>query len=178
MYHMKIIFGIDASLSAMKQICAMTNTPPSIMHNVYEVAIEQTVPFVPTQEHLNQYANAIRENYAKNAQKSTAGGYLVIEDVHFLRYELFEELENSMTLLRARQIAFCALQLIRQEREKKGHDPVDTDDWLFSELDMEKQEVADLFGTYGVYPYTGSCFDNGDSPKNYDTVHFSPQKKG
>lgn len=75
---------------------------------------------------------------------------------------------------RAKQIAFQALQLIRQEAERTGRDPADTDDWLFSELDAERSEILEIFAPYGVHaPQLDSAFPDGNSPKDYDRKHFS-----
>ena len=82
-----------------------------------------------------------------------------------------------MTAERAKQIAFQALQLIRIKREETGHDPNDTDDWLFSELDVERGELAEIFKPYGVLYYAGSCFPDGESPKDYDRKHFSGRQE-
>lgn len=80
-----------------------------------------------------------------------------------------------MTADRAKQIAYQAIQLIREERERDGHDPADTDDWMFSEMDIEKSELEEIFRPYGVHCGTRSCFDDGTSPKNYDREHFTPR---
>lgn len=79
-----------------------------------------------------------------------------------------------MDAKRAKQIAFQALQLIRKEAERSGRDPADTDDWLFSELDAERNEILEIFAPYGIRaPLLGSAFPDGSSPKDYDRKHFS-----
>lgn len=83
----------------------------------------------------------------------------------------------SLPARRLHQIAFCALQLIRIKSERRGMDPKDTDDWLFSELDLEKSEIRKLFDPYGVPVYSGSAFDDGTSPKNYDELFFQGKRK-
>lgn len=80
---------------------------------------------------------------------------------------------GQMTVERAKQIAFCTLQLIRQEEVKKGRDSVDVDDWLFSELDLETSEIIELFDPYQIHPYTGSAYIDGDSPKNFDREYYA-----
>lgn len=75
---------------------------------------------------------------------------------------------------RAKQIAFQALQLIRMEAEKSGRDTVDTDDWLFSEMDAERGEILEIFAPYGIRaPRLDSAFPDGNSPKDYDRKYFS-----
>lgn len=80
-----------------------------------------------------------------------------------------------MDVARAKQIAFCALQLLRKEmgKEMPNADWKDIDDVLFSELDIEMGELEEIYKPYpDVLVYAGSCFVNGQSPKDYDTVHF------
>lgn len=81
-----------------------------------------------------------------------------------------------LTLERTKQIAFQTIQLLRQmERKRKPNaDWKDIDDYLFSELDLECDEVNEIFANHpGIMVYTGSCYPNGTSPKNFDTRYFS-----
>lgn len=79
---------------------------------------------------------------------------------------------------RYRQIAFQAIQLLRQTERKRKPDSdwKDIDDYIFSEMDLERAEVNEIFGT-DKYPnamvYTGSCYPDGTSPKNFDETYFS-----
>ena len=78
---------------------------------------------------------------------------------------------------RYKQIAFQAIQLLRKVTHSReafnGNDWKDTDDWVFSELDLEKQELMSIFSGYnGTLIYAGSCFPYGESPKNYDRQFF------
>ena len=79
---------------------------------------------------------------------------------------------------RYRQIAFQAIQLLRQTERKRKPDAnwKDIDDYIFSEMDLERGEVNEIFGT-DKYPnamvYTGSCYRDGTSPKNFDETYFS-----
>lgn len=76
---------------------------------------------------------------------------------------------------RAKQIAFCALQLLRKEMSKEmpNADWKDVDDALFSELDIEIGELEEIYKPYpDALVYAGSCFENEQSPKDYDVVHF------
>lgn len=77
-----------------------------------------------------------------------------------------------MTAERAKQLLFCTLQLIRQHQEQQGKDPNDTDDRLFSELDMEVSEVKEIYAPYHVSVYVGSCFPDAESPKDFDVKYF------
>ena len=78
-----------------------------------------------------------------------------------------------MTAERAKQIAFCVLQYIRQNAESAGNDPVDTDDKLFSEFDIEIGELEEIYQPYPkIKVYSGSCFENGHSPKDFDRKYF------
>ena len=169
MYHMKIIFGLDISSPELNQLTEMFHGGRYICKDAAEITLDQTVPFVPTKEILDQYAKIIRDKYPNKKLKA--------EQVRFLRYDLFEEVPGTLTLARAKEIAFCALELIRQTREKAHHDPKDTDDWLFSELDMEKSEVTELFAPYGITPYLGSCYEDGQSPHDFATRYFAAHKE-
>lgn len=73
---------------------------------------------------------------------------------------------------RYKQIAFQALQLLRSTVRTKYYDWKDADDWLFAEMDLEAGEVEEIYSGYFDMVYTGSCFADGESPKNYDKVHF------
>lgn len=79
---------------------------------------------------------------------------------------------------RYRQIAFQAIQLLRQTERKRKPDAnwKDIDDYIFSEMDLERGEVNEIFGM-DKYPnatvYTGSCYPDGTSPKNFDETYFS-----
>ena len=77
-----------------------------------------------------------------------------------------------MTPERAKQIIFQVLQLYRQEATKRHIDQRDFDSWLFSELDIEKQELEEIYRPYSVDVYGAGCFDNGTSPKDYDKTYF------
>lgn len=83
-----------------------------------------------------------------------------------------------ITAERYKQIAFQTIQMLRKvthtRKDFNGRDWKDTDDWVFSELDLEKQELIEIFSGYSdACIYTGSCFDNGESPKDYDQKYFN-----
>lgn len=80
-----------------------------------------------------------------------------------------------LTLERTKQIAFQTIQLLRQTERKRKPDAdwKDIDDYIFSELDLEVSEANELFRPYPEATlYTGSCYPNGASPKNFDTLYF------
>lgn len=86
----------------------------------------------------------------------------------------------TMNDKRAKQLLFCALQLLRKReidhyRESSGAFPdwKDVDDYIFSELDMEKHELEEIYAPYQVLVYSGSCYEDGESPKNFDTKYFN-----
>jgi hypothetical protein len=54
-------------------------------------------------------------------------------------------------------ILFELLELIRKEAGQKFHDWKDADDWLFSELDITKAEVDEIYRDRGVMTFTASC---------------------
>lgn len=82
-----------------------------------------------------------------------------------------------LTPERTKQIAFQAIQLLRQRerKHKPDSDWKDIDDYLFSEMDLERGEVNEIFSAYSSTPmvYTGSYYPNGASPKNFDTLYFT-----
>ena len=77
-----------------------------------------------------------------------------------------------MTIERARQLLFCTIQLLRQERRYAFSDWKDVDDDLFSNLDIEIGELEEIYDPYGVMVYGDSCFENGQSPKDYDVRYY------
>lgn len=79
-----------------------------------------------------------------------------------------------MTNERLKQISFCLIQLLRKEiRDNwEGTDQKDVDDYIFSELDLEVNELAEIVQGYDSTVYTGSCFCPNESPKNYDKRYF------
>ena len=168
LYHMVIVFSIDTSEKTLKQFLETMGEAYPVLENAVQMRIEQTVPFVPTKEILQKYADTIQETYKS--------GSITAEHVAFSHYDVFEQVESDIEIMgydRAKQIAFCCLQLMRQTAEQSGKDPHDYDDQLFSELDIEVQELEELYAPYGVSVYGGSYFETGQSPKNYDKVFFS-----
>ena len=80
---------------------------------------------------------------------------------------------TPMTAERAKQISFCVLQYIRQNAEKDGKDPVDFDDELFSNFDIEIGELEEIYKPYPeIIIYAGSCYEDEHSPKDFDKRFF------
>ena len=77
--------------------------------------------------------------------------------------------------VRLRQMLFETLQLLRKVRSESCNSPSDwkdIDDWLFSELDFELGELEEVYAGTGVMVYGGSCYEDGQSPKDYATKYF------
>ena len=172
LYHMKIIFTLDISDPRLNEITESIDGSHPVLQDAIECALEQTVPIVPTKEILQQYADAIRKGYESPKRH--------IEGIRFTRYDFIEPIviedkpsdKQGMTIERAKQLLFCTLQLIRQYRENQGKDPSDTDDLLFSELDMEVSEVEEIYAPYHVTVNTSSCYRDSESPKDFDKKYF------
>jgi hypothetical protein len=64
---------------------------------------------------------------------------------------------------RKRDILFELLEFIRKEAGQKFHDWKDTDDWLFSELDLTKAEVEEIYKDRGAMVFTASCIGGTES---------------
>ena len=87
MYHMKIAFSVDISMERMNTLTEKIDGSRLIAENAMTVYIEQTVPFVPTNEILQQYASTIKSSDISETK-------LRIEDVRFSHYEIFEEIKD------------------------------------------------------------------------------------
>lgn len=79
-YKMAIVFALDISLKELNRITEQIDGGRLVLNNAKEVIIEQTVGFVPSELHLKQYANVIRDAINKN-------GRLHVENVRFVRYD-------------------------------------------------------------------------------------------
>lgn len=60
---------------------------------------------------------------------------------------------------RSRLLLFQTLELLRKEIQPKFADWKDADDWLFSELDFTKGELAQIYKDRGVLYFDGSTVD-------------------
>lgn len=88
MYHMRIVYGIDTSIRELNRMTALMDNTRAVLGNAMEITIEQTVSFVPTKEHLDQYAQAIAKCM------NDGDGPFQAENVQFLRYDLFEQVSS------------------------------------------------------------------------------------
>ena len=172
LYKMKLVFSADAGLKSVDDMLDHLGFGEKpVARNALELSMEQTVPFIPTKEHIQAYEKAILDSYK---DKTTA-----LKAVRFVRYDYIEPIpDGSLTQMRAVQIAFQALQLIRKLETQKGRDWKDVDDWLFSELDLEIGELEQIYNYYNVMVYGSSCYEDGQSPKDYDVRHFGGRPAG
>lgn len=90
-YHMIMVFDIDVSLRDINKITQMLDGGRFIMQNALTMTIEQTVPFVPTQENLRQYEEALVDGINKSDTTYHA------ERAHFRHYKLFEPVSEKQT---------------------------------------------------------------------------------
>lgn len=60
---------------------------------------------------------------------------------------------------RSKLLLFQTLELLRKEIQPRFADWKDADDWLFSELDFTKDELAQIYKGRGVMYYDGSAID-------------------
>lgn len=165
MYNMELIFEIDIAEPALKKMMTDLNEPYPIIQNALIFSIKQSLPVVPDGELIGKYAEIIKEQY-KNKN-------IEVENVRFSHYKYFEQDPSTLSCARAKQLLFETLQLIRRTEEKNGHDPVDIDDSLFSKIDIEKSELEEIFRPYNISVNSNSCFNDNESPKNYDKIYFS-----
>lgn len=87
-YHMKMIFGVSTSITSLNEFLKHINEDNHpVQKNAFSVTVEQTIPFVPTQEILEKYAQAIKDSYTNKD--------FTVEDVQFLHYDVFEEVKRK-----------------------------------------------------------------------------------
>ena len=172
LYHMKLVFSIDLSSPTLNKMTELIDGSHTVLQNAMEFELEQTVPFIPDNKVLEQYQEIIKKGYESDNRH--------IENIRFVRYDFIEPIpettqtETTMSAQRAKQIIFEILQLFRRKAESEGRDPKDFDDWLFSELDMEIQELEEIYAPYsGVTIYGASCYETGQRPKNFDVKYFT-----
>ena len=60
---------------------------------------------------------------------------------------------------RSRLLLFQTLELLRKDSQPKFTDWKAADDWLFSELDFTKGELAQIYKDRGVLYFDGSTVD-------------------
>lgn len=94
LYHMKMVFNIDVSITSLNKMLSLFQTVPvcherdrMIAKNAFQIEIEQTMSCVPTKDILDQYADSIK--------KEKTIGEFTIENVTFAHYKFFEEITVS-----------------------------------------------------------------------------------
>jgi len=66
---------------------------------------------------------------------------------------------NDRLSPRAKQLLFQTLELLRKELGSRFSDWKDADEWLFSELDFTKEELAQIYKDRGVLYHDASAVD-------------------
>ncbi len=79
MYEMAMVFSLDLSDGELDHMLSCIGGDESlVLRNIAEVTVKQTVPFVPTEEHLRKYADAM---------KGKSAGKFTIREARFTRYD-------------------------------------------------------------------------------------------
>ena len=78
---------------------------------------------------------------------------------------------------RKNALLFQVIQYAREQADQKFDEWKDADDWLFSNLDITKDELAEIYDGKGVMVYAGPCKDesepsNGQHPAGQDSQTF------
>lgn len=75
---------------------------------------------------------------------------------------------------RANFLLFSALEMLRKEIGLRFYSQKDADAWLFSELDLTKDELAQIYKGRDVLYYDGSAVDLDKAAKEYEaTLEFA-----
>lgn len=90
-YHMIMVFNIDISLRDINKITQTLDGGRFVIQDALTMTIEQTVPFVPTQENLKEYEKALVDSINKTETTYHA------ERAHFQHYEVFEPIPDDQT---------------------------------------------------------------------------------
>ena len=120
LYHMKIIFTLDISDPRLNEITESIDGSHPVLQDAIECALEQTVPFVPTKEILQQYADAIRKGYESPKRH--------IEGIRFTRYDFIEPIviedkpsdKQGMTIEQLASFFSKSEESVRSELERQG----------------------------------------------------------
>lgn len=72
---------------------------------------------------------------------------------------------------RCKNVLFCMIELLRMELVNEFQDWKDCDDYIFSLLDLEVSEIAEIYADRGIMYHCGSAFEDGTSPKNLHTYY-------
>ena len=171
LYHMKLVFSLDLSEPTLNEMTEKIDGSHVVLKDAMECTLEQTVPFIPDAHILDEYKKTISKGYESPTRH--------VENIRFVRYDFVEPIDtdvpqNGMSAERAKQLLFEVLQLFRHKAEADGNDPNDFDDWLFSELDMEIQELEEIYKPYpNIHVYGRSCYEQEQSPKDFDKKYFA-----
>ena len=60
---MKMNFLLDMGIAEINHLLEMCGGDKVFIENALNVSIEQTVPFIPTDEHLQKYCEILKKNY-------------------------------------------------------------------------------------------------------------------
>lgn len=77
---------------------------------------------------------------------------------------------------RCRDVLFCMIELMRKELCDKFYTMKECDDYIFSLLDLEDSEIAEIYAGRGIIYYVSSAFADGTSPKNLHTFYERSSK--
>lgn len=89
-YEMKMLFSASVGLREINDILWQTGCNDTLqVKDAISVSIEQTVPFVPSEEYLQKVAEAIKDNYSTRD--------INITECHFTGYEYIREVEIGGT---------------------------------------------------------------------------------
>ena len=171
LYHMKLVFSLDLSEPTLNEMTEKIDGSHVVLKDAMECTLEQTVPFIPDEHILEEYMKTISKGYESPTRH--------VENIRFVRYDFVKPIDtdtpqNGMSVERAKQLLFEVLQLFRHQAEVDGKDPNDFDDWMFSCLDMEIQELEEIYRPYpNITVYGSSCYEQEQSPKDFDTKYFA-----
>lgn len=85
-YEMAIVFTLDISLPELNQITEQIDGGHLVIKNAKELIIQQTVGFVPDEETLLKYADAIKTTMNES-------GKIHVDAVRFSRYNYIRPIE-------------------------------------------------------------------------------------
>ncbi len=171
LYHMKLVFSLDISEPTLNEMTERIDGSHVVLKDAMECTLEQTIPFIPNAHILDEYKKAISKGYESPTRH--------VENIRFVRYDFVEPIDkdtpqNGMSAERAKQLLFEVLQLFRRKAEADGNDPNDFDDWMFSCLDMEIQELEEIYRPYpNITVYGSACYEQEQSPKDFDKKYFA-----
>ena len=86
MYAMKLKFNCGLSLKSMNTMCDALNMPRPVVQNAMVITLKQTLPFIPNDETIEKYKEALMKANMKEAE---------IESVEFAGYDYLKEVPDS-----------------------------------------------------------------------------------